>query len=85
MKMSIANILTVVHDNSVTRIVVVSDRACEEFLGILRTLGHEVEQGLGDIPVRDRAETERLNALLDDVYNYITEKSGIIIPKPPKL
>lgn len=82
--MKFANILTVTHDNSVTRIAVVSDRAAGEFLSVLRTLGHEVEQGLGDVPERDKPERERLNALLDDVYNHILEKSGISIPKPPR-
>ena len=67
--MKIVNILTVTHDNSVTRLVVVADDEAERVLGILKALGHDAELGLGDVPERDRYELERLNALLDEVYD----------------
>ena len=81
------NILTVIHDNSVTRLGIVDLRAACATLKILEdVLGHEVEFGQGDMPERDRPERERLNALLDDIYNhFLSTKLGINIPKPPKL
>ena len=82
--MRIANIITVTHDNSVTRLVVVADAAAELVQGVLKTLGHDVELGLGDVPERDRYELERLNGLLEDVHAYLSQ-GGINIPKPPKL
>jgi hypothetical protein len=81
------NILTVIHDNSVTRLGIVDLSAATATLAILEdVLGHEVEFGQGDAPERDRYERERLNALLDDIYNHLlSTKLGINIPKPPKL
>lgn len=81
--MKILNILTVIHDNSITRLGIVSDPSAKLATSVLRTLGHEVEVGLGDLPERDRVELERLNALLDDIYNHVTKKMGINIPRPP--
>jgi hypothetical protein len=78
------NILTVIHDNSVTRLGIVDDSAAQATVEVLRTLGHEVEAGFGDVPDRGRYELERLNGILDDIYNYLLEKNlGITIPKPP--
>jgi hypothetical protein len=81
------NILTVIHDNTVTRLGIVDLKAACATLAILEdVLGHEVEFGQGDMPERDRYERERLNALLDDIYNHLlSTKLGINIPKPPKL
>ncbi len=83
--MKIVNILTVVHDNTVTRLGIADLSAACATLEILETLGHEVEFGQGDVPERDRYERERLNGLLDDIYNHLTTKLGINIPKPPKI
>jgi hypothetical protein len=81
--MKILNILTVVHDNSITRLCIASDAAADLTQSVLETLGHVVEVGFGDVPQRDRVEMERLNALLDDIYNHVTVKMGIKIPRPP--
>jgi hypothetical protein len=85
--MKIVHILTVIHDNSVTRLGIADLKTACATLEILEdVLGHEVEFGQGDMPERDRYELDRLNALLDDVYNYfLSTKLGINIPKPPKL
>jgi hypothetical protein len=82
--MKIVNILTVIHDNSVTRLGIVDLKAACAVLEILEdVLGHEVEFGQGDMPERDRNELDRLNALLEDVHNHLLLKTGIDIPKPP--
>ncbi len=83
--MAILNILTVIHDNTVTRLAIADLSAATATLAILEdVLGHEVEFGKGDMPERDRPELERLNALLDDIYNHLLLKTGIDIPKPPR-
>jgi len=80
------HILTNVNeDDSLTRLVIGDLSAAAATVEILETLGHPVEFGQGDPPERDRDELDRLNVVLDEIYNHLlSTKMGIDIPKPPR-
>jgi len=80
------NILTIINeDDSLTRMFIHDDPTATATAELLTTLGYALEHGYGDEPQRPRDELDRLNAVLDVVYNHILETSGIAIPKPPRL